>query len=64
MPDKAKRDSIFVGSLEIEGFMMPDGTYRMSQTQAALRAHHRTLWRIEAVAQVLAEKPERKPGTW
>jgi len=33
--DKAKRETIFVGSLEIEGFMMPDGSYRMSQTQAA-----------------------------
>lgn len=33
--DKAKRETIFVGSLEIEGFMMPDGSYKMSQTQAA-----------------------------
>lgn len=33
--DKAKRATIFVGSLEIEGFMMPDGSYRMSQLQAA-----------------------------
>lgn len=33
--DKAKRETIFIGSLEIEGFMMPDGSYRLSQTQAA-----------------------------
>lgn len=33
--DKAKRETIFVGSLEIEGFQMPDGSYRMSQSQAA-----------------------------
>jgi len=33
--DKAKRETIFIGSLEIEGFMMPDGSYRMSQRQAA-----------------------------
>ncbi len=35
MTDKAQRETIFVGSLEIEGFQMPDGSYRMSQAQAA-----------------------------
>ncbi|MEL6137702.1 MAG: hypothetical protein AAFR42_09885 [Cyanobacteria bacterium J06628_6] len=33
--EKAKRASTSIGSLEIEGFMMPDGGYRMSQTQVA-----------------------------
>ncbi|MEO0533281.1 MAG: hypothetical protein AAF215_05385 [Cyanobacteria bacterium P01_A01_bin.123] len=35
MTDKAKRETVPIGSLEIEGFQMPDGSYRMSQTQAA-----------------------------
>lgn len=33
--DKAKRAPVVLGSLEIEGFQMPDGSYRMSQLQAA-----------------------------
>ncbi|NER80827.1 MAG: hypothetical protein F6K42_14900 [Leptolyngbya sp. SIO1D8] len=35
MTDKAQRATISIGNLEVEGFMMPDGSYRMSQTQAA-----------------------------
>lgn len=35
MTDKAKRQNITIGNLEVEGFQMPDGSYRMSQTQAA-----------------------------
>ncbi len=35
MTDKARRENIPIGSLETEGFMMPDGGYRMSQAQAA-----------------------------
>ena len=35
MSDKAKRETITISSLEVEGFQMPDGSYRMSQTQAA-----------------------------
>jgi hypothetical protein len=31
MTDKAKRATISVGSLEISGFQMPDGSYWMSQ---------------------------------
>jgi hypothetical protein len=32
---KATRTTIPIGPLEVEGFMLPDGTYAMSQTQAA-----------------------------
>jgi hypothetical protein len=32
---KATRAVVTIGSLEVDGFMLPDGTYRMSQTQAA-----------------------------
>lgn len=33
--DKAKRAPVTIGPLEVEGFQMPDGSYRMSQAQAA-----------------------------
>ena len=32
---KATRASVRIGALEVDGFMLPDGSYRMSQTQAA-----------------------------
>ena len=32
---KATRASIQIGDLIVDGFMLPDGTYRMSQPQAA-----------------------------
>lgn len=32
---KATRASIQIGDLTVDGFMVPDGTYRMSQTQIA-----------------------------
>ncbi|NMF59090.1 hypothetical protein [Pseudanabaena yagii] len=32
---KATRANVAIGSLTIDGFMLPDGSYRMSQTQAA-----------------------------
>lgn len=32
---KAQRTDIAIGSLTVDGFMLPDGSYRMSQTQAA-----------------------------
>ena len=32
---KATRATVTIGTLTIEGFMLPDGSYRMSQTQAA-----------------------------
>lgn len=32
---KAQRATVHIGSLEVDGFMLPDGSYRMSQTQAA-----------------------------
>jgi hypothetical protein len=32
---KATRSTVTIGSLEVDGFMLPDGTYRMSQTQVA-----------------------------
>lgn len=35
MSDKAKRATVSIGSLEVEGFQMPDGSYRMSITSAA-----------------------------
>jgi hypothetical protein len=35
MSDKAQRQTILIGPIEVEGFMMPDGSYRMSQTQSA-----------------------------
>lgn len=36
MTDKAKRALIPIGELEVEGFQMPDGSYRMSITSAAV----------------------------
>ena len=33
--DKAKRATVAIGSLSVDGFQMPDGSYRMSQTSAA-----------------------------
>ncbi len=35
MTDKATRATVQIGSLTVDGFMLPDGSYRMSQTQAA-----------------------------
>jgi hypothetical protein len=35
MPEKAQRESVQIGSVVVDGFMLPDGTYVMSQTQAA-----------------------------
>jgi AraC-like DNA-binding protein len=35
MSDKAKRATISLGDLEVDGFQMPDGSYRMSITGAA-----------------------------
>jgi hypothetical protein len=32
---KATRATVTIGNLAIDGFMLPDGSYRMSQTQAA-----------------------------
>ena len=32
---KATRAKITIGSIEVDGFMLPDGSYRMSQTQTA-----------------------------
>ena len=32
---RAVRASVQIGSLMVDGFMLPDGSYRMSQTQAA-----------------------------
>ena len=32
---KAIRTSVAIGALTVDGFMLPDGSYRMSQTQAA-----------------------------
>ena len=32
---KAKRESVAIGSLSVEGFQMPDGSYRMSLSSAA-----------------------------
>ena len=32
---KATRTTVTLGSLEIDGFMLPDGSYRMSQAQTA-----------------------------
>ena len=34
-PTKATRATVTIGTLTIEGFMLPDGSYQMSQTQAA-----------------------------
>ncbi len=33
--EKAKRESVAIGSLDVEGFQMPDGSYRMSLSSAA-----------------------------
>ncbi|HEY9653663.1 MAG TPA: hypothetical protein V6C95_23580 [Coleofasciculaceae cyanobacterium] len=32
---KATRATVQIGSLEVDGFMLPDGAYRMSQSQAS-----------------------------
>ncbi|BAU14290.1 hypothetical protein LEP3755_48360 [Leptolyngbya sp. NIES-3755] len=32
---RATRATVMIGNLSIDGFMLPDGTYRMSQAQAA-----------------------------
>ncbi|MGA7936072.1 MAG: hypothetical protein WCA35_21135, partial [Kovacikia sp.] len=32
---RATRATVQIGSIEIDGFMLPDGSYRMSQTQVA-----------------------------
>ena len=32
---KAQRAIVRIGDLEVEGFMLPDGSYRMSQAQSA-----------------------------
>ena len=32
---KATRATVAIGSLPVDGYMLPDGSYRMSQTQAA-----------------------------
>ncbi len=32
---KATRASVQIASLTVDGFMLPDGSYRMSQTQVA-----------------------------
>lgn len=36
--EKAKRESVAIGSLSVEGFQMPDGSYRMSLSSAAAAA--------------------------
>ena len=33
--DKAKRATVAIGPLSVDGFQMPDGSYRMSITGAA-----------------------------
>jgi len=33
--DKAQRATVQIGPLSVDGFQMPDGSYRMSQTSAA-----------------------------
>jgi hypothetical protein len=33
--DKARRAEVAIGPLSVDGFQMPDGSYRMSQTQAS-----------------------------
>ena len=35
MTELAKRSTVKIGALEVEGFMLPDGSYRMAQNQAA-----------------------------
>jgi hypothetical protein len=32
---KATRANVAIGALTVDAFMLPDGSYRMSQTQAA-----------------------------
>lgn len=32
---KATRATVAIGALTVDAFMLPDGSYRMSQTQAA-----------------------------
>ncbi|MDY7014099.1 MAG: hypothetical protein SVX43_10985 [Cyanobacteriota bacterium] len=34
-PTQATRATVTIGSIEVDGFQLPDGTYRMSQAQAA-----------------------------
>ncbi|MEM1309856.1 MAG: hypothetical protein AAGF98_10280 [Cyanobacteria bacterium P01_H01_bin.153] len=60
MSDKAKRQIILIGDLEIEGFQMPDGSYRMSQASAAKavglgRQNVSDFLRSKALKQLLGE---------
>ncbi|MBE9119124.1 hypothetical protein IQ249_25030 [Lusitaniella coriacea LEGE 07157] len=34
-PIKVQRATVTIGSIEVDGFQLPDGSYRMSVTQAA-----------------------------
>ena len=51
-PTKAKKASFKLGSLVLDGYQLPDGSYRMNQTQvcSVLNKHH------ESVAEFLAGK--------
>lgn len=58
--EKATRAAITLGNLAIEGFMMPDGSYRMSQTQAAeavglSERNARDFLRSKAIKRLLGE---------
>lgn len=57
---KAKRATILIGDIEVEGFQMPDGSYRMSQSSAAAavglgRQNVSDFLRSKAVQRLLGE---------
>lgn len=58
--DRARRTAVQIGDLEIEGFQMPDGSYRMSQASAAAavnltRQNASDFLRSKAIKRLLGE---------
>ncbi len=58
--DKAKRATVQIGPLSVDGFQMPDGSYQMSQTSAAdsvglVRRNVSDFLRSKAIKSLLGE---------
>ena len=48
--DKAKRTTVAIGSLPVDGFQMPDGSYRMSQAGAAMAINESPVYALRFLA--------------
>ena len=48
--DKAKRTTVEIGSSSVEGFQMPDGSYRMSQAGAATTINESPVYALRFLA--------------